>query len=115
MAKTPSPPKRGRPCRAEEGTHRGKILLAGEKLFMAQGFGATSMDAVAKEAGVSKKSIYGLFDTKEDLFEAIIRSHKEEADALQVVPPEVSVRATFEDSIRTYLTRLGELILEPLA
>src|ERR1051326_5172226 len=108
MAKTPSPSKRGRPCRAEEGTHRGKILLASEKLFMAQGFGAVSMDAVAKQAGVSKKTIYGLFDTKEDLFEAIMRSHKEEVAALHTLPDEVSDLVAFEHGLRTYLERLSE-------
>jgi TetR/AcrR family transcriptional repressor of mexJK operon len=115
MAKAAHPPKRGRPCRADQGTHRGKILGTAEKLFLAQGFGAVSMDAVAKQAGVSKKTIYGLFDTKEDLFEAIMRGHKEEADALQVTPAEVADLAAFEQALCTYLIGLGEGILMPLA
>src|SRR5690349_14651504 len=115
MAKSAPAPKRGRPCRADEGTHRAKILAAAEKLFLAQGFGAVSMDAVAKEAGASKKTIYGLFDTKEDLFEAIMRTHKEEVDRLQLTPAVVADLAGFEQAVRTHLIWLGDAILMPLA
>jgi AcrR family transcriptional regulator len=114
MAETP-PPRRGRPPRAEEGTHREKILAAAEKLFLAQGFGAVSMDLVAKQAGVSKKTIYCLFETKEALFQAIMRTHKEEEGGLRVLPAQVADLAGVEEALRTYLVRLGEIILIPLA
>jgi TetR/AcrR family transcriptional repressor of mexJK operon len=115
MARTEKAPKRGRPTRAAEGSHRQKVLEAAENIFLAQGFGASSMDAVAKQAGVSKKTIYCLFETKEDLFEAIMRSHKEEEGGLQVHPAEVADLAAFEEALRDYLVRLGEMILMPLA
>ncbi|WP_191909018.1 TetR/AcrR family transcriptional regulator [Hypericibacter adhaerens] len=43
-----------------------------EKVFVEQGYGAASMDEIAQDAGMSKKTLYQLFDTKEALFAAVI-------------------------------------------
>jgi TetR/AcrR family transcriptional repressor of mexJK operon len=51
---------------------RDAILQAGARVFMEQGFGSASMDEVARLAGVSKATIYSHFDSKQDLFGAII-------------------------------------------
>ncbi len=48
------------------------ILAAAEKLFVGNGFGATSMDAIAAEANVSKRTVYSHFENKEALFAAIM-------------------------------------------
>src|SRR5262249_12667190 len=49
-----------------------KIMESAKDLFMAEGYGAVSMDAVAKAAGVSKATVYSHFGSKEKLFAAII-------------------------------------------
>lgn len=49
-----------------------KIMQAAKDLFMAEGYGAISMDQVAKAAGVSKATVYSHFGSKEKLFAAII-------------------------------------------
>lgn len=41
-------------------------------LFIEHGFGATSMDAIAKQAGVSKQTLYSHFSGKDDLFRQVI-------------------------------------------
>src|SRR6516165_11828346 len=48
------------------------ILAAAKRTFLAAGFGAVSMDAIAREAGVSKATVYAHFAGKEDLFGAVI-------------------------------------------
>jgi len=48
------------------------IVAAARKLFMETGFGSTSMDAIAAEAGVSKRTVYSHFENKETLFAAIM-------------------------------------------
>jgi TetR/AcrR family transcriptional regulator, mexJK operon transcriptional repressor len=48
------------------------ILAAAERNFLANGFGAVSMDMIAREAGVSKATVYAHFASKEELFEAVI-------------------------------------------
>jgi AcrR family transcriptional regulator len=42
-------------------------------LFVERGFAATRLDDVARRAGVSKGTLYLYFDSKEDLFKAVIR------------------------------------------
>jgi AcrR family transcriptional regulator len=48
------------------------ILEAAGTLFIAQGYGAVSMDAIAKAAGVSKATLYAHFASKDRLFATII-------------------------------------------
>src|ERR1700730_17242476 len=48
------------------------ILAAAKRSFLAAGFGAVSMDTIAREAGVSKATVYAHFAGKEDLFGAVI-------------------------------------------
>lgn len=52
---------------------RDQVLAAAGKLFVQQGFAATSMDAVAAEAGVSKATLYAHFKSKQILFESMVR------------------------------------------
>jgi len=47
------------------------LVQAAEKLFAANGFENTSIDDVAKEAGVTKRTLYQYFTSKEDLFFAV--------------------------------------------
>lgn len=47
------------------------FLSAAEKLFIQKGFENTSIDEVAKEAGLTKRTLYQYFVNKEDLFYAV--------------------------------------------
>lgn len=49
-----------------------KILEAAGQLFREQGYGAVSMDQIARDAGVSKATVYAHFESKERLFAAIV-------------------------------------------
>ena len=48
------------------------ILAAAQRMFLASGFGAVSMDAIAREAGASKATLYAYFSSKEELFGAVV-------------------------------------------
>ncbi len=61
--------RRGRP-KSDEKRHA--IREAAARLFLDVGWGGTSMDAIAGEAGVSKQTVYSHFKSKEDLFRACI-------------------------------------------
>lgn len=50
--------------RAQAEATRQAILEAAQRLFERQGYSATSMPAIAEEAGVALKTIYVYFDTK---------------------------------------------------
>ncbi|WP_350431398.1 TetR/AcrR family transcriptional regulator [Shewanella sp. H8] len=53
---------------------RAQILESAMELFGEQGFPNTSMDEVAKHAGVSKQTVYSYFGSKDDLFVSAIES-----------------------------------------
>lgn len=51
-----------------------KILRAAEKVFAQKGFSGTSMDAVAKESGLSKQNILYYFPGKDVLYQAVLEN-----------------------------------------
>lgn len=50
-----------------------ELASAALELFVERGFAATRLDDVAKRAGVSKGTLYLYFDSKDELFKAIVR------------------------------------------
>jgi AcrR family transcriptional regulator len=57
--------------RAQAAATRSDILDAAQKLFEQRGYAATTMDAIAAEAGVSLKTVYVAFETKSGLLRAL--------------------------------------------
>jgi TetR/AcrR family transcriptional repressor of mexJK operon len=51
---------------------RDLIMQAASALFLQQSYAHTSMDTIAKHAGVSKQTVYSHFANKDELFEACI-------------------------------------------
>src|SRR5262245_31139886 len=51
-----------------------EILAAALECFAERGFAATRMDDVAARAGVTKGTVYLYFQSKEELFKALVRS-----------------------------------------
>ena len=89
------------------------ILAAAERAFLASGFGAVTMDAIARLAGASKATVYAHFTGKEELFGAVVARVSERrfggfsAEALN--PRDI------EASLTTIATRFLDLILSPEA
>lgn len=54
------------------------IESAALKLFLRDGYDRTSVDAIAAEAGVSKRTVYSHFGDKENLFLTAIRDTRDE-------------------------------------
>jgi AcrR family transcriptional regulator len=50
-----------------------QILAGARQEFLVHGYAATSMDRVAKAAGVSKATVYSYFQDKEGLFTALVQ------------------------------------------
>lgn len=55
-----------------------ELLDAALTLFVEKGYAATRVDDVAAMAGVSKGTLFLYFDTKEELFKAVIRANLSE-------------------------------------
>lgn len=59
-------------------TKHDRIVAAARKLFAENGYDETSMEAIARQAGVGKATLYSHFTCKEDLFTAIVSIEGEE-------------------------------------
>jgi AcrR family transcriptional regulator len=73
-SKTGGPPRR----RMAASDRRLAILEAARAAFAEGGFHQTSLDAVAEQAGVSKALIYEHFDSKRELYLAMLEMHTDE-------------------------------------
>jgi TetR/AcrR family transcriptional regulator, mexJK operon transcriptional repressor len=63
----------GRPTRPEAAALGDKILDVATPLFLSYGFGATSIEAVAARARISKRTFYHRFSDKAALYRAVVR------------------------------------------
>ncbi len=63
---------------AQGASTRAALLVAGRKLFGAQGFSDTSMDDIASAAGVTKGALYHHFSSKDAVFRAVYEQVKRE-------------------------------------
>jgi len=67
-------PRRTQQQRSEATT--GELLAAARSLFAADGYAATSLDAVAAAAGVTKGALYHHFAGKRELFRAVYEAEQ---------------------------------------
>ena len=66
-------PPAGEPrWRRRKADRPGEIIAAALDVFSERGFAAARLDDVAKRAGLSKGALYLYFETKEDLFRAVV-------------------------------------------
>lgn len=97
VAVTPATPGlRARTRRAVQA----EIGAAATRLFLAQGFDATTMEQIAREAGVSRRSLFRYFSTKEDIvLGKLVEEGLAVRDALEArpasEPPWDALRAAF--------------------
>lgn len=66
---TPGQPK----WRRRKDARPAEIVSAALEVFAEKGFAAARLDDIAARAGVSKGALYLYFETKQDLFEAVVR------------------------------------------
>jgi AcrR family transcriptional regulator len=104
-ARTPGA-RRGRPTLAQAGDLRQRMLDAAFASFQAHGFEATAMEAVARAAGVAKLTLYRHFETKEVLFEQVVR--RAQARVRRSLEARIDRRAPLEPVLRECIARLHE-------
>src|SRR3990172_827418 len=101
----PSPPEATKGERT-----RTAIIDAAFKLFIKQGYHATSMRAIADEAGLVPGGLYNHFTSKEDIFVAML---SERHPFLQVTPALQSARGdTVEELVRDAGSRMLHILGE---
>ena len=69
----PARNRTGRPTREEAPLLARKIVDIATEMFIASGYSGTTMEKLARAAGVSKKTIYARYADKEALFRDVVR------------------------------------------
>jgi AcrR family transcriptional regulator len=87
---------------------RRKILDASYVLFLDQGFHATSMRQIARKSGLALGGIYNHFNSKDDIFTAIIN---EKHPYHQIIPLLASAEG---DTVDEFITHAAHLLVEAL-
>ena len=101
---------RGRPqVRPDEET-RQIIYEAARHAFAANGYAATGMEAVARRAGVSTKTLYRLIPNKAALFDGMVTDRLDRA--LASIDFEAIDHAEIEQALHAVLTACAELTLD---
>lgn len=88
-----------------------KILKAAKKLFLKQGFSATSMDQIVLTANVSKKTLYHHFPDKTRLFQHVLKQHFQDTMAVQVAL--FDDKKTLSDNLKYFCQQFLDFLLQP--
>ena len=83
-APTPAPERKRRLL--PRAARAASILQAASRKFAHGGYAATSMDDIAAEAGVSKLMLYRHFNSKHELYEAVLAEVRSRLDAIEHRP-----------------------------
>ncbi|MBU6267441.1 MAG: TetR/AcrR family transcriptional regulator [Sphingomonadales bacterium] len=101
--KAPAKRKRnraGRPTADELERRKLRVMEVATEMFVNQGYAATTLLDIAKQAGVATRTLYQHFGDKEAIFREVIFAR----DAAAIAPPEV----TDEDDLVSALTRAAQ-------
>lgn len=99
---------------------RKKILAAAECVFGSKGYAAATVDEIARQAGISKGSIYNYFESKQELFAELFLQAvlDDEAQIEELVRQDMPAREKFDQFLQLMFHRftkyehLGRLVLE---
>src|SRR5258707_13620907 len=107
MTDKPSGPSKTRKELLSEGRH-GKILLAARHIFARLGYSATNVEDIAKEAGMAKGTIYLYFQSKEEIFAAVLARDLETLTNKTIEG--MAAAKTFSDRLTVYLNLRADYV-----
>jgi TetR/AcrR family transcriptional regulator, mexJK operon transcriptional repressor len=103
---------RGRPKTEDLEALEFRLVEAAREAFIREGYGATSINEIARSARVSKNTLYARFPTKAALFQEIVA--RQIAGVEQQLQPVSGVPAdALEEKLRTYLNVSLKRSLDP--
>ncbi len=90
----------------EENEVKNRILVKAEEMFFQYGFSRVTMEAIASELGISKKTLYKFFSNKEHLMkELILKTKCEVGKVIDSIIEEQEIE--FTAKLQKLLTYLG--------
>jgi AcrR family transcriptional regulator len=101
---------------AQKGRKYDQVLEGARRVFMADGYEGASVDAIAREAGVSKATLYSYFADKRLLFMEVARTEcaRQAEESLQLIdlsaPPRTVLRLAAERMLGFILSDFGQRV-----
>jgi AcrR family transcriptional regulator len=90
----------GRPKVAPDAAQATAITRKAAELFMARGYGQTTMEDIVAACRISKRTLYRLFPSKADVFGAVISEHRQSMLALPGDYDDCSIQEALERIFR---------------
>jgi TetR/AcrR family transcriptional repressor of mexJK operon len=84
-----------------------RLLDSAEAVFLEQGFARATVDAIAKAAGATRKTIYARYANKEEIFDAVVRRLIDAGIQLPSIDPAMQSAAP-----RTRLLKLAQDLVD---
>ncbi len=103
----PHKPKRRTPAEAEPSRMEG-LIAAAETVFLAKGYHDATMSAIARQAGMSKRTVYMMVQSKAELFGELL-AHRH----AMIQFPTQEPGWTLHDTLCANLMCLAKFLLEP--
>lgn len=101
----------GRPKLEDVAAIERSLLSVALKEFIAHGYGGSSLTKIVKAAGVSKTTLYSRFESKEQLFRAIMQEEIKRLDAATVLKSQ-GKRPDLVEGLNAYANHMLELNLQ---
>ncbi len=84
--------------KVRRGEAREAIVEAAERLFFERGYGSVSMDELAEDAGVARRTLYNQFASKEEIFREMLNGASAQLEG--AFPPGVETQGDVEEVLR---------------
>lgn len=101
----------GRPTKSAAIERDQRLIEVATRLFLDRGFDATSLDAVAEAARVSKPTVYSRYGDKRGLFAAVLRREIERWLAPLSAAAEMQLSSGSDISVEQRLVEIGREML----
>ena len=99
--------------KARDTSRKRQVILDGAvKVFTENGYDSSSMDRIAEVSGVSKRTVYNHFQSKEILFQSIVAEFLKERENLK--PIEYSAELSLSEQLREFARAELFLIDDPV-
>lgn len=92
---------------------RSVILAAAIVLFMDLGYAETTMEAIARNARVTKRTVYGYFPDKRTLFAGVIENAAGNIAEANFLSQPIETAATLHDKVYAIGAHINEYMLQP--
>lgn len=99
-------------CKTARDERRSAILKIAHEAFLAEGYAATSMSAIAARCGGSKATLYNYFPSKDGLFEAVVQDRC--ASVAAMFDRELQHPGDFADALHKFGVRFLEELMSDI-